>query len=268
MKTRVKFDKPPVVEVACGVLFATSTPIKGTDVGLFWQTVKDEFPQVEEAPPLPALIETNGFDAVQEFAFGNLPPLRRSWLLSSDGRHLIQVQEDRFLYNWKKATNDTTYPSYDVVIEGFERHFERFVAFLADRGVAITAYRQFELSYINFIGALNGLAVTGPSRMLMDHRRDDSRPRFLPEPETINWNSAYTLPGAAGRLHLTAQTAFYGPQRDPIVRLEATARGVTADTSALGRRAWFDLAHEWITHGFADSTAPELHEKDLWGRTA
>ncbi len=270
MKARVKFDKPPVVEVACGVLFATSAPIKGTDVGLFWQTVRDEFPRAEEAPPLPAFIEANAFDTdgIPEISVGPLPPLRRSWLVSGDGRHLIQVQEDRFLFNWKKATDDVGYTSYDVVIENFERYFGRFVAFLAERGLTIATYRQFELSYINFVGIKNGLSVTGPSKLLVDHRREDSRERFLPEPETINWSSAYTLPGTAGRLHVNAQTALYGREREPIVRLEVTARGITTDTTATGRRAWFDLAHEWITHGFADLTAPELHEKDVWGRTA
>ena len=30
--------------------------------------------------------------------------------------------------------------------------------------------------------------------------------------------------------------------------------------------SWFDLAHEWITQGFADVTSPTMHTD--WGRTA
>jgi hypothetical protein len=49
-------------------------------------------------------------------------PLPRSWFRSADGHGLIQLQRDRFVYNWKRETpEDGPYPSYDVVVVEFER---------------------------------------------------------------------------------------------------------------------------------------------------
>jgi uncharacterized protein (TIGR04255 family) len=110
---RVKFDRPPVVEVACGVLFATAKPLRGAQLGLYWQRIRETFPRIEEAPPLAPVIEAQGSgpSAVElGYLFGPLPPLRRTWFISQDGRNLVQVQEDRFVFNWKKAAEDDEYP--------------------------------------------------------------------------------------------------------------------------------------------------------------
>jgi len=126
-------------------------------------------------------------------------------------------------------------------------------------------YRQFDLSYINIIGDSNGLDIVGKSGLLVDHQRSETSARFLPEPEMFNWNTSYTLPQNVGRLHVNAQSAMRLNSIEKIVRLELTARGIPRDPSDTNRRGWFDLAHEWITRGFADSTNPILH-KATWGR--
>ena len=74
--TPVKFDRPPVVEVACGILFGTTVPLRAAHIGLYWQRIRNEFPRIEEAPPLSPVIETQagvGIDFGPRF-FGPLPP--------------------------------------------------------------------------------------------------------------------------------------------------------------------------------------------------
>jgi uncharacterized protein (TIGR04255 family) len=51
-----KFDKPPVTEVVLGLAFK-DLPLQVGHVGLFWQKVRDEFPNIEERPPLGLIIE-------------------------------------------------------------------------------------------------------------------------------------------------------------------------------------------------------------------
>jgi hypothetical protein len=151
---RVRFDSPPVVEVACSVLFSAAKPLRGLHIGLYVERIRRDFPRIEEVPPLVAMIEPRDSGAVGleiGFAVGPLPPLRRIWLISEDGRNLIQLQEDRFVFNWKKAAADDRYPSYDEVIERFDTQFVRFLAFLADQDIGPLAYRQFELTYVNHI---------------------------------------------------------------------------------------------------------------------
>jgi uncharacterized protein (TIGR04255 family) len=267
MRVPVRFELPPVVEVVCGVLFSTLRRLKAPQVGLFWQAVRGEFPRIEEAPPIASLFESSQDGQIHTIQFDALPPLRRTWLLSADGRNLIQIQEDRFLFNWKRAADDDSYPSYDGVIQKFDRYLAEYVNFLEKEGIGKPTYRQFELTYVNHIGNANGLAKVGEGGILADHIRDATRSRFLPDPEGFNWTTAYALPDGVGRLHLIAQSAVHTPGGERIVRLDLTARGIPSDSSETGRRSWFDIAHEWITHGFADATSPVLH-KEVWRRTS
>ena len=65
-----------------------------------------------------------------------------------------------------------------------------------------------------------------------------------------------------GRFHVTAKTALSLATQEKIMRLEYTARGISADTSEEGRKTWFKEAHNWSYHGFLDTISPELQE--LW----
>jgi uncharacterized protein (TIGR04255 family) len=266
---RVQFDRPPVVEVVCGVLFATAKPLHGAQLGLYWQRIREKFPRIEEAPPLIPRIEVPGVaSGPLQFGLGlsDLPPLRRTWFLSEDGRRLIQVQEDRFIFNWRKTDGEDTYPSYDKVFELFEDNLSTFQDFLESEDIGTPAYRQFELSYIDHIPVGTGEDEISESRVLVDHIRDTSRPRFLGEPEAVNWISVYPLPDQEGRLYMAARSAF-APDGRRILLLEMTARGIPADAGEEGRRAWFDQAHRWITQGFVDLTDKEIQER-IWKRTA
>ena len=263
----VKFAKPPVVEVVCGVLFGTPQPLKTVHIGLFAQSLRGEFPVVEEKDPLGPVIEPlPGHEQFTQLEFLTLPPLRRTWLISPDRRNLIQLQQDRFLFNWKKSEADDTYPSYQLVIERFNSYLRRFADFLVVEGIGCPTYRQYELTYVNHIQTSNGLDA-GLGNILVDHIRTERKDRFLPEPEAFNWATSYPLPNDSGRLHVIAQTALRldGGARTPILRLDMTARGMPSNTDDDARTAWFDVAHDWITHGFVDCTSAALQEK-YWER--
>lgn len=265
MAEPVKYDNPPVVELVFGTLFETPQPIKSAHVGRYWEKVLDEFPTLEDAAPLDPVVEGRAGDTSVSIELSGLLPLRRTWLISEDGRSLIQIQGDRFLFNWKRNSFEVKYPSYDNVIEKFEARLGNFVDFLDSVGVGRPTFRQFELTYVNHITNANGLLEVTDGGVLVDHERKASEGRFLPEPEAINWRTSYPLPGNWGRLHVAANTAIHRPTGERIVRLDLTARGLP-DNPGGQWREWFDLGHEWITHGFADVTPEKLHK--IWGRKA
>lgn len=268
MVTPVKFERPPIVEVACGVLFSTHPPIQTAHIGAFWESVRSQLPRLEDAPPLIPVVEEPDASSLESWEVGSLPPMRRVWMLSNDGKILIQVQPDRFLFNWKRMSEDDSYPSYQNVIKSFEDYLRKFLGFCSAYGISEIRYRQYELTYVNHVGSGNGLNDVGFDSLLIDHMRDSKPRRFLPRPELISWTSAYPLPNEKGRLHITAQTVRHQILKESIVRLDLTARGISPDTTDSGRREWFDMAHEWITQGFADVTNPLLHGEKIWRRTS
>jgi uncharacterized protein (TIGR04255 family) len=261
VRAPVKFDRPPVLEVACGIAFALPKPLKTAHIGLYWSRVADQFPRCEDAQPIAMVVEgpdapdSTGYDI--QFEAVTLPPLRRVWLLNEPGTHLLQIQEDRFLFNWKRTEQEVTYPSYVTVIAGFREQWASFQEFLVAEGVGAAVPRQLEMTYFNML--------SGP-KVLRDYARDVTPERFLGEPDAVNWRSVFSLPEGCGRLHVNAATARHAVSGSKGIRLEITARGLPRDTSESSCGAWFDLAHEWITRGFADVTTEDAHKE--WGRTA
>jgi uncharacterized protein (TIGR04255 family) len=213
----------------------------------------------------PVIEGTPGGPTNIQFEFLNAPPLPRVWLVATDGRSLLQIQRDRFLYNWKRTSFEDPYPSYDVIIGQFEQWLSRFRAFLDEEGLGQLDFRQYELSYVNQILSANGLEAVGEGAILIDHIRNQTGERFLPEAENYNWRTIYTLPDNQGRLHVLAQTGLL-PDAGRALRLDMTARGMPQDPSDEARKRWFGVAHEWITRGFADVTSP-VAQRDIWGRT-
>lgn len=252
MPQYVKFDNPPVVEVVCGVRFDTSGKMRVAHLGAFWATLKDAYPVAEEAMPI---------------IRGHLEPTPdmapRTWLITRDGSELIQLQKNWFLLNWKKLKDSQTYPSYEMVKGQFDRRFSEFFNFLASEGINIS-YKEFELTYVNHIASANGLAEVGEGGFLVDHLFS-AKDRFLPAPAEINWKTSYPLPKNYGRLNVTAQTGVLTATGERLVRLDLQAVGLPSDAPESQMGEWFELAHEWITRGFADVTAPQLHK--IWGRT-
>jgi uncharacterized protein (TIGR04255 family) len=258
----VQFDRPPVLEVACGIAFSLPKPLKTAHIGLYWSKVAAEFPRCEDAAPLALIVEGPGAPASIEYSLQleavALPPMRRAWLINELGTHLLQLQEDRFVFNWKRTSEGNAYPSYRSVIADFRRHWAHYKKFLAQQELGEPVPRQLEMTYFNML--------PGSKEYLRDHVRSNASDRFLNAPDALNWRSVFNMPESFGRLHVSAATGRNTVTGEPVIRLDLLARGLPKDPTQIGCEAWFDLAHDWITHGFADVTTPEAHKE--WGRTA
>ena len=269
MNARIRFSDPPVMEVVCGAMFGALRKLLTPHLGVFWEDIRSEFPRIEERPLLATMIESttqSGEPHSNPFEISDVPPWPRIWLHGADGKSLLQIQRDRFHYNWKRPDGSVDYPSYDTIFPEFNKHFSTFRAFIEKEELGSLEIRQFELTYVNHIDSKTAQVVGEQAAdVLVDHTRDVSRPRFLPSPRSFNWNTWYLLPNDAGTLYVIAQSAIRQTDGEPLLRLDLTARGIGDDVSDKGMRAWFDLAHEWIVQGFVDSTA-QLMQDQVWGR--
>jgi uncharacterized protein (TIGR04255 family) len=261
-----EYAKPPVSEVAFGVLFQQGSRILLPHIGAFWAEVRSDFPRVEEAPPLFPVVETFG-DQPSTLDTGVELPIPRSWFVSEDERALLQLQKDRFHYNWRKRDDDDEYPRFPSIASRFFEFFGRFRTLTLSVVGKPPAALQYELSYINTI-ALSG--DTGLHLAVQDVLRDfewgGKERSFLPAADNFTWELTFRLPDEQGRLHCIARTGRLRGSGGPVLSLELTARGMTKqqpDDESL-MKAWFDLAHEWVVRGFTDLTTKAA--QDSWGR--
>lgn len=263
MTKSIDYKKPPVVEVVCGAAFQRLDAFKAPHIGTFWKTLPKEFCQVEETTPVGYPDDPSAFEVLE------VPPHPRVWFHTEDGGELIQLQQNRFFYNWKRrdgGANDK-YPEFTNIFPKFLQYLELFRKFVTDEQLGTVEFHQFELTYVNHIMAdsVEG-QVKRYSNVLLDHVSDTSRQRFLPEPDRFRWLTSYEMPNGMGRLHVTAQSALKKSEtREKLLRLDLAVRGTSQDTSDDGMKAWFSVAHNWIVEGFSDITDRTVQD-EIWRR--
>lgn len=259
-----KFDSPPVIETALSVEFKPLEKWGIPHFGLFWQRIRQSFPEFSVKAPLASEIET--FDkpklVTAQIEFMSEPEVR-CWFFDSKADQLIQVQHDRFVHNWRR-TGDRPYPSYDAVRPSFESNWDVFSAFLREEDLGRPQVVQCEMTYVNhFESGREWTAMNDLPRVLMPWSGKLSE-GFLPSPEQIQMAMSFLMPDNRGRLRIGLQPVIRTADRKVTLQLTLIARGAPASSEKESILEWFDLGHEWIVRGFADLTSPEMHR--LWKR--
>ena len=101
-----KLERPPIAEVACGVVFE-SLAIDPVSVGPYAQQRLAGFPRHEIKPAL----EDVPPQGAPSLVFGQGLPRLRTWLISADDALVLQLQHDRFFLNWRRA-GGAAYPRF------------------------------------------------------------------------------------------------------------------------------------------------------------
>jgi uncharacterized protein (TIGR04255 family) len=258
-----EYRNPPVEEVVCGLLFQPIKEFLVPHFGLLWEKFKREYPRCQHVDPLMPVIESPTGPQPEEII--SEVPLPRIWFLHDDGR-IIQLQRDRFLHNWRKLKPTDEYPRYRTVFKMFRTHFSTFQEFLNEHQLGDIIVRQCEMTYVNVIPQGEGWeTVEDTQKVFPDFSAGSRKDLFLPAPAAVNWQTSFSLPDNAGRLHMNIQSARRLADNRRAFRFEITARGIGTDKSLDGMQTWFDLAHEWIVRGFADYTGVDI-QRNIWGR--
>lgn len=262
-----EFEKPPVIEVVCGMMFKPLTAILAPHLGLLWGKFQAEYPRCQEVAPLAPVVERFDETAPIQIELTDTPPLPRIWFIHANETGIVQVQRDRFLHNWKKVRADDEYPRYRTVIQMFRERLDVFEAFVREHDLGSLEPRQYELTYVNHIPQGHGWrALSDLARVFPDIAWRDKKGRFLASAEALHVRMSFILPDRSGRLHAAIRTALRRQDNLPMLLLEMTARGMPKDQSRDAMWAWFNLAHEWIVRGFTDLTGEEMHSL-VWKRS-
>jgi uncharacterized protein (TIGR04255 family) len=181
---------------------------------------------------------------------------------------LIQVQQDRFVFNWRKSDGSVEYPRYEKVREAFLREIEVFERFLGREGLGRISPNQCEITYVNIIESENAWKHHGELGAVLTAINEEPQSSVLPKREEIRAAWRYVMRNQQGmpigRLHVVAEPVFRRSDDLPMLHLRLTARGEPVDRNMDGVTRFLDLGREWIVRGFASITTPAMHE--IWGR--
>lgn len=263
------YERPPVIEVVCGIQYEPLTDFLATAFGLFWEKIRADYPTIEEKAPLPPVIESFSSATARKpnFRLMDTPPLPRLYFLHRDHNWLMQLQRDRFLHNWRKDNDADVYPRYSNVYGMFWTAWERFLSFLTDEKITAPVINQLEITYINHIPAGQGWETLSDLTKIFVDIGWVKSDRFLPSPESVGVMLLFELPDSKGRLHISLKHAVRVSDNQPVLLCELTVRGMPISNDNTAIKEWFDLGREWIVRGFTDITALNI-QKELWGRKA
>lgn len=256
------FKKPPVAEVAIAAQFGQIRGLTGPVMGLLWQRFREAFPKLEVHPALDPRFEQFGRDPEKKLTVTlETVPTPRVWFIGSNEGHLVQIQQDRFVFNWRRIQGQD-YPRYEQVKALFETNFGLFREFLVNEQLGEARLNQWELTYVNHIPAGDGWRRHGDLHSVVPLVAPTAEAGFLPEPEDIALRVRYRITEgeeAASRLYVEANPAFDPTSGKPLIWLTLTARGglVQGSGDSLGSR--LDVGREWIVRGFADVTSSTMH---------
>lgn len=257
-------EVPPVVERVLSLQMQAIPDWTTGHAAWFWrEKLGQDWTQLEEHPPVPNRLEV--FDdrrfvpVPPEVQFGASP--NRLWLVHKNDDRVVQVQNSRFLYNWRDRKHD--YPKYETLADEFEDLFERYCEFLAEIGLAPPRLNQWEVTYVDHIPIGSrwesaedwGAISTALANPLAGGSLDL---------ESANLGWSFLLPAQSGRLHLAAKHGVLKREQDQqVVILEFTARGPIPTNS--NYRECFDSGHAHTDEAFRSFIKSELLK--AWGQT-
>jgi uncharacterized protein (TIGR04255 family) len=257
---RPHFDRPPVVEVVCGAQFAALEQWRTPHYGQFWSHIQAEYSDSEDQPPLPRIrLEPTPPIELQRLV---LPPLRRVFFIKPPGNFLIQLQENRFLHNWRKVKDDDEYPRYDAAYERFIRYWQEFRSFLSEVKIPQPKPDTCELTYINHIMAEGASFPKDVWEFLAFYERSPEATTAM-DASRMMMQFFWPLPNETGNLTLDVKHGNRTGDQREVLLMELTARGGVKEGEA-GMAAWFGVAHDAIVNTFEKLTTTHAHQ--LWGK--
>ena len=254
------------MEVALSLQFAPVVGLTTAHIGLLWRKYRSRLPLIEEHPPLDPVLES--FDPPEpphvEIVFGNKPPVPRVWFLTEAKTELIQIQQDRFIHNWRKTGDGAAYPRYESIRDQFRDEVRAFSDFLEEEQLGELSISQCEITYVNHVKFDGEEAGFGNVENLMTNWKSLRDSGFLPTPEELLLSWRYRMPEDTGRLHVLVRPAWDSNEQR-FWTLNLMARGEPAANSIESAFAFFDMGRQWIVRGFTDLTTESMHR--IWERT-
>ncbi len=259
------YRDPPVDEVVIAIQFAPISDLTDSRTRDFWKSIRDEYPIAEHQPRLEGPIESS--DPAQSVTLqlgrlGGAPLQGRLWMISETDDFLVQVQNTRFIQNWRRR--EGPYNHFEEIRDKFWRNFDKFRTFLNDEGLSVPAAQQVEVTYLNWVPQVPMVDFLLPAAETVITIDGTTQ-----APEEQTWTAKYLLRDTEDiivRLYVQCLPAIRpqspevrGSQLGLIFR-GAREDGLTDDEIA----SLIDSGRVTIVETFTQITTPAMQE--TWGR--
>ena len=264
-----KYENPPIVETVLSAQFARLSKFRTAHAGVFCEShLGKEWSHIEEQPRIDDYFERFGSGlkwgpAGGGIRFTSLMEPQRTQIIGSDVSRMIQVQDSRFIYNWKKAETGA-YPSYSATRTEFARLYARFGEFLKSHSLGEIEENQWEVTYMSHL--LKGGLWESPDDWITIFPWL-SLPQNLLAADGVQVNWDLVLPGQRGRLHVRlyfGRTSAEGPEAINVGE-ELVARGPASKADGFSVADGFEIGHEAIVRTFTAMTSDIAHKH--WNRS-
>ena len=250
-KIKLNFDTPQINEVVFGVGL-NPKKFNPTFFGRFYDRIKNEFPKISKQTPIvPFGMNNISYEAYHP----------RIWFETSDKIKLIQMQPDRFHYNWRKQEQEEhQYPGFENIYEQFKAVWVRYNSWLKEENMFDNSMvNRLELTYIDHIN--KGI-------LWKDFNEIDKVVNFFKSPnieensfmDGLNVAFSFSL-GTDGNLVYIIRNGIKKSTQESVLVLELTMRK-ECDTNE-NFDSWFIKAHDHIAKVFIGSLSNEALKE--WG---
>ena len=256
------FANPPVVETAIGIQFSELADFQQSHFGWFHQAIVGEYPYSEDQPRLLRLSEVFPRSVRKpgvQLKSVSSPDRVLYRDAQSDPTKLVQVQPDRFGFNWRRSSDKVAYPSFANNLVECLSKYSTFSKFCGSHGLGQVVPDLCEVVYVNHI-------FPGESESAQTLFAETFFPQppvlfdgFLPAAGTITFNRMFEMGGDRGRLYAEATVTTHG-ERGDFISLRMIARIVCGASSIEDD---IQAAHDWIVNGFVSLTNPKIR-RDRW----
>lgn len=246
------FLHPPVVEAIIGVQFEPIVGFTFAHFGLFWQHIRRQYGKIEFREPSPPIPQ-----------YANVPPFLplRAWFLDDSGAQLVQLQNDRIVYNWRKA-GKAEYPHYDNMRPVFESLWQTLMTFLNEEGFSIPGAAFCEVTYINHIG-LEGIKAISPRLNESFLMLPSDPPSIAKDAGLAEFMETLQVPPDQIQLRL-ALASISSPEQISTLQFQISALSKLATSESESVFTSLDACHRLAVRAFVEGTSETLHQ--LWGR--
>ncbi len=266
-KKKLDFARPPVDEVVLSVLFKPLDRFLAPHLGEIWQEFKKSgFVYTTAQGPVPPAIESFS-DQIPEphVHISNVPDFDRILFIHEGEDQILQVQRDRFTFNWRKIEGGQRYPGFSDIFASFEDFYTCFRESLKNQGIGEITPLQYELSYINQLLHGDGWNTLDDIARIYNMFADllQSHP-FWADAEFLNLRTSFPIADLHGRLHLGIGNQVKIPERKQTLQTDLTMRGFPENKED-AMETWFKLSRDRIREKFTSMFTEDIQTR-VWGR--